>query len=165
MSKPKRKVEVLGPEDDNRTQSTVVIHNGGTIRPWQPGKSGNPGGRSPGLKIVRQACRKMSMDNVNTLSRIVMERVLLPDGSDTLAYDPRAVIQAADKLLVWAWGAPPDYDPSEDRPDVRIDTSVLSVDDRSKLLDMLRKGLLRDNTEPQPQTPQYQEPEDDEPGE
>jgi hypothetical protein len=43
-----------------------------------------------------------------------------------------------------AWGKPPDYDPREERPELAIDTSMLSSEERRFLRSILRKGVVKE---------------------
>ena len=58
--------------------------------------------------------------------------------------DGRVRAVAAQQVLTWAFGKPPDYDPREDRPAVEINTAVLSAAERNLLLSLLRRGLLKE---------------------
>ena len=63
--------------------------------------------------------------------------------------DDRVALMGAEKVMVWSWGKPPDYDPREDRPAIKIDTSIMSPEEWAMLLRLFRKGLLRDTAEPE----------------
>jgi hypothetical protein len=51
---------------------TELIHpNGGTLRPWRPGQSGNPGGRPKGLpEYVRRKCGRNGQKLIDALIAI-----------------------------------------------------------------------------------------------
>ena len=84
---------------------------------WQPGQSGNPGGKTGEFVEAQRICRKASPAAAQTLVD------LLDDP------DPRIKGYAADKIREWAWGKIPDYDPStEDRRQGSFDPSRLSAD-------------------------------------
>ena len=63
--------------------------------------------------------------------------------------DGRVRAVAAQQVLTWAFGKPPDYDPRVDRPAVEFNTAVLSAAERNLLLSLLRRGLLKES-EPDP---------------
>ncbi len=122
--------------------SVVPSHGVGRITPWQPGQSGNPGGRPMGMREVREAARKLCHESVTALGRIVTETVIDESGIEHNAHEGKVVVAAVQTILTWAYGKPPEYDPREDRPSVGINLAVLSAKEKRGLLDMLRKGLL-----------------------
>src|SRR5690349_1862651 len=63
---------------------------------FQPGRSGNPGGRPAGLAEVQQLARAETAANVQALVRI----------RDAVDSPPAAVIAAVTALLDRAWGRP-----------------------------------------------------------
>src|SRR5690348_10383254 len=83
------------------------------LRPWKPGQSGNPGGRKNPLKEVQALCRDRSLKSARALADIAED----PDE------DSARRIVAADKVLTWAFGRPPDYDPASDKPSMVVDLS------------------------------------------
>jgi hypothetical protein len=83
---------------------------------WQPGQSGNPGGKTGDFAKAQSIARKASPAAAQTLVDLLQDD------------DPRIRGYAADKIREWAWGKIPDYDPSkEDQPSQRFDPSRLSV--------------------------------------
>jgi hypothetical protein len=72
-------------------QNTVPAQQRG-LRPWQPGQSGNPGGRPKGLASL---CREHTPEAVDTLVRALR--------SD----DERVAVTAASVLLDRGWGKVP----------------------------------------------------------
>jgi hypothetical protein len=56
--------------------------------------------------------------------------------------DDRMAQMAAEKVMVWSWSKPPDFDPREDRPALRIDTPIMSPEERALLPGLPRRGLL-----------------------
>lgn len=139
------------------TQRRIVTPGGGVLSPFAPGVSGNPGGRSNGLKPVRALCREKSMAAAQSLIRIVED----VDEYGRNREDGRIVVVAAQTILQWAYGKPPDYDPAkEDRPSMSIDTSSLTAEERRAMLAILRKGIVRETEhEPMPPAPVTIEPE------
>ena len=133
----------------NSERARIPQPNGrGAITPWQSGQSGNPSGRPKAMKEIRDLCRSASVDAANSLITIVRDTVIDEDGRTHNREDGRVVVLAAQTILTWAYGKPPDYDPREDRPPVTIDTSVLSSAQKLALLDMLRAGLLKESGDP-----------------
>jgi hypothetical protein len=63
------------------------------LRPWRPGKSGNPGGR-PAVTEAMRLCRELTPEAVETLQKNLKSR------------NPMAQIAAATKILEFAWGKP-----------------------------------------------------------
>jgi len=62
--------------------------------PFQPGQSGNPGGRPKGEAIVRDAARKQTEAAIGVLASALTDE------------DPRVRIKAAEVLLDRGWGKP-----------------------------------------------------------
>lgn len=130
----------------NTARAKVAItpsHGQGRIMPWQPGQSGNPGGKPTGMKELRAQCRKISAPGVKALERILTETVIDEHGNIRNAHEGKVIVAAMQIALTWGYGKPPEYDPKEDEPGVRIDTSSLSPVQRKALLDALRAGVLR----------------------
>ena len=101
------------------------------------------------MREVREFARKLCMESVTALGRIVTETVIDESGNVHNAHDGKVVVAAAQTILTWAYGKPPDYDPREDRPAVGINLSVLTAAEKKAMLAMLRKGLLvGDEAEP-----------------
>lgn len=66
------------------------------LKPWQPGQSGNPGGRPKGTKELTELCRDMTRDAIDTLASI-MRNPKSPAPSR---------VSAATTLLERGWGKP-----------------------------------------------------------
>jgi hypothetical protein len=109
----------------------VPSHGHGYLRPVQPGEVRNPSGKGGLWREAQRITREKSPEAARRLGELMNSS------------DERVALMAADKVLQWAWGKPPDYDPREDKPPVTIDTSVLTREERTVLLAALRKGLLR----------------------
>lgn len=102
------------------------------LRPWQPGVSANPGGRKNPLKEVQHLCRDRSLKSARALADIA------EDPNE----DSARRIVAADKVLTWAFGKPPDYNPNEDEA-----RELSSLAPAQRLQHVL--GILRDILGPQ----------------
>ena len=129
----------MSTENSARARTVGPSHGVGRITPFTPGESGNPGGRPTRFREVREICRNKSAAAALALIRIVED----VDQNDRNVEDGRVVVVAAQTILTWAYGKPPDYDPREDKPPVTIDTSHLSSEDRAPMLRILRFGVLR----------------------
>lgn len=62
-------------------------------RPWTPGQSGNPSGRTPIPAEIVNAAREMTMDALNTLRDVMLN-----------APESGARIRAAEAILDRGWG-------------------------------------------------------------
>ncbi len=125
---------------ENTARATVVPSHGvgKLVAPFPPGVSGNPGGRPTRFREVREICRNKSTAAAQALIRIVED--VDKDGRNV--EDGRVVVVAAQTILTWAFGKPPDYDPNDDRRALRIDTSVLTTAEKELLLSFMRRGLV-----------------------
>ena len=56
-----------------RDVTVVPGRNGGTLRPWQPGQSGNIAGTPNPLKAVQLLCRDKSLKSAETLAAIAAD--------------------------------------------------------------------------------------------
>jgi hypothetical protein len=100
----------------------VPGHGRGVLRPFQPGQSGNPTGRSgPYLETQR-----LARDAAPEVTRRLIE-IALTDP------DTRVAIVAGNSVLYRAFGKPRDYDPKEERPRTVADTSGLTHAERASL--------------------------------
>jgi hypothetical protein len=129
--------------ENSARASVVPSHGVGRIAPWQTGQSGNPGGRPTQLREVRTLCRNKSLLAAEALIDVI-GRAKERDVRGVPIEDGRVVVVAAQQVLTWAFGKPPDYAPKEDRPAQVIDVSVLSTAEQRMLLDFLRRGLVRE---------------------
>jgi hypothetical protein len=109
-------------------------HGSGRLRPFPRGVSGNPGGRGGQYHESRRICREASPEAAATLVELIHDK------------DPRIRGWAADKVLTWAFGKPPDYDPRTDQPPMRIDFSRLTLDQLAVLRAMIDSGAFRPAT-------------------
>jgi hypothetical protein len=116
----------------------IPSHGHGFLRPVQPGEIRNPTGKGGLWREAQRIAREKSPEAARRLAELM-------DSSDE-----RVALMAADKVLTWAWGKPPDHDPNQDRAASGIDLSVLSRDERGQLLLWLRRGLVRENTSGEP---------------
>jgi hypothetical protein len=116
----------------------LVGANGGFLRPWQPGQSGNPSGKPNPLKAVQILCREKSLKSAQVLAEI----------AENPEEDSARRIVAADKILTWAFGKPPDYDPTSDRPAMLLDLSRLTAAQLTLVKHMIDSGAIRPAAEP-----------------
>lgn len=113
-------------------------HGHGLLAPrWQPGQSGNPGGQPKQLKEVRELAKIESVDALRALVACYKR----PDGTLDTSADGRVVAVAAQGVLTWAFGRPPDYDPNEDKPPVGIDLSSLTLEQKKAFLALVRQTV------------------------
>jgi hypothetical protein len=106
-------------------------HGGGRLRPFQRGVSGNPGGRGGQYHEARRICREASPAAAKTLIELMRDK------------DPRIRGWASDRVLSWAFGKPPDYNPEEDRPSLVVDLARLTPDQLALLRLMIDSGAIR----------------------
>jgi hypothetical protein len=116
-----------------RARTIVPSHGGGQIAPWAPGQSGNPSGRPAGLREVQRLAREKSLTALKALIGIVED----VDANGVPNQDGRIVVVAAQTILTWGYGKPPNYDPRDDQPAAFIDTSVLSLAEQRQVLECL----------------------------
>ncbi|SRR5581483_1192540 len=109
----------------------VPSHGGGKIRPWQPGQSGNPGGRaSARFREVTRLARAESVEAV---------RALIATFKDPNE-DGRVRVVAAEAVLMRAWG--------KREPDVgeeqryKLDLSRLSLEELRVILKAVERGAI-----------------------
>lgn len=114
----------------------VPSHGQGLLMPaFGPGNNANPGGRPKSLKDVQKLARNKSMDALHALIGVYTR----PDGKIDRSADGRMVVAAAQTVLTWAYGKPPDYDPNREQPETKIDLSSLNVHQRRVLLETLAR--------------------------
>ena len=125
---------------ENTARATDVPSHGvgKLVAPFPPGVSGNPGSRPTHFREVREICRNKSAAE-QALIRIVED----VDHNGRNVKDGRVVVIAAQTILTWAYGKPPDYDPKEVRGNLRINTSILTPAEKHHLLALLRGGWSR----------------------
>jgi hypothetical protein len=94
------------------------------------------------MREVRDLCRARSLASARTLCGIA------EDPNE----DGRVRVVAAQQVLTWAYGKPPDYDPNEDRSPMAINLSVLSTEEKKQMLEFLRRGLVTEAVPTMPDT-------------
>jgi hypothetical protein len=125
---------------DSSIATIVPSHGQGRLAPpFRPGVAANPTGKHRSFREVRELARAKTLSATQALIDIVEAR----DENGRLLEDGRVVVVAATALLTWAYGKPPDYDPTEDRVPMKIDTSNLTREERAALLAIMRKGVLK----------------------
>jgi hypothetical protein len=120
-------------------RTIVPKHGNGVLRPIQPGEIRNPGGKGGLWQATQRFCREKSPQAAQKLYELL--------GSD----DERIVLMAADKLLYWGWGRPPNHDPNQDRSDTKFDLSSLSLIERRYLLSIIDRTAVVDIAPPEAQ--------------
>ena len=127
------------PRSDEAT--VVPSHGHGRIMPpFQVGApSANPGGRPRGYSEARRALQSWaSLDGVRRLIALAQSP------------DDRVASIVTLEIFDRAYGKPKDFDPSEERPPVRVDVSKLSLAKRKEMLAMIRQTVT---VEPRPGQP------------
>jgi len=130
-----------------RSDLRVPSHGQGLLATWRPGQSGNPSGKHRTFKEIRAYCREKSLPAARALAAIVEDVDPLTGLPNQ---DGRVVVVAAQTLMTWGHGKPPDYDPNEDKPKFDIDTSKLSLAQMKAFVTTLDKVLTLPPEEPEP---------------
>jgi hypothetical protein len=99
---------------------------------------------SRGSPVTQAVARPSSARCALCRERSLASATALCDMAEDPKEDGRVRAVCAQTILTWAFGRPPDYDPREDRPDLAIDTSQLSSEERRFLLAILRKGMVKE---------------------
>jgi hypothetical protein len=81
---------------------------------WQPGQSGNPGGKHGEYWEALKICRDASPEAARTMVELL--------GSD----DDRVRLMAAREIYDRAWGKPKEYDPAAERERPQFDPTLLT---------------------------------------
>lgn len=115
-----------------RPEATVIpSHGHGRLAPFRAGEpSANPGGRPSSLKEVQQLARKKSINALHALIACYET----PTGKIARDRDPRVVAIATQAVMKWAYGEPPAYDPTMEKPEMKIDLSGLTLEEKRILL-------------------------------
>ena len=58
---------------DASAPAVIPSHGNGALRPWQPGQSGNPGGRSPAMLEALRLAREATPEAMRTLLAIMRD--------------------------------------------------------------------------------------------
>jgi hypothetical protein len=88
---------------ENSRASASGSHGRGTGRPFQPGQSGNPGGRPKLLAEVRDMARASTVEAIETIRRLMLDEKVAP----------ATRLAAADALLDRGWGKAAAIQPSD----------------------------------------------------
>lgn len=121
----------------------TVIHppQGGTLIPWQPGQSGNPGGRSKLEHEMMKRCREFGPAAASFLKSVVEDKAVDGEGKRMPA-DIRERIVAVGMVLDRGFGKP--REPKDgDRTPMRPDLSSLSSSDITALKKIFGKIAYR----------------------
>ena len=115
---------------ENKVETTVVRpRQGGWLRPWQKGQSGNPGGvGGPGSAYheARRICAEASPEAARKQVELM--------SSD----DHRVVFMATEAVLNRGAGKPRDH--SNEKP-TKIDLSALSPEEVKAMVPLLKKAM------------------------
>ncbi|OJY77507.1 MAG: hypothetical protein BGP12_03010 [Rhodospirillales bacterium 70-18] len=105
--------------------AVIPSHGNGVLQPWQPGQSGNPGGRPNAVREALRLAREASPDAMRTLI------AMMTDPSE----DSRARIVAATHILDRAMGKP-----KEPPPDDKIDApDISSAEARARIIERIER--------------------------
>jgi len=112
-------------------------------RPFEPGRSGNPGGRPKG---IARTVREQAGGNPEMLVALLLE----------IAQDPRAVVRdrlaAVKELLDRGWGKAPAFSPIEGRDPLEEDEISSAIREIADELAARRNGKGTAETVPDPTT-------------
>ncbi len=112
-------------------EGEIVRHNGGWLRPWQPGRSGNPGG------IGGEYCRVRALAKEHSRAAM-LELISLMTKSD----DERVRYMSAMAVMERGVGKPRGHS-DEDAIAGRLNIAALDKDERDALGRLLQKVLGR----------------------
>lgn len=84
------------PESAENSQGSGPLGERSRGRPFEPGRSGNPGGRPKGIDRVRELCRGKTELAVLTLASIMVNKRV----------NAGARVRAAQEILDRGWGKP-----------------------------------------------------------
>ncbi len=107
-------------------EGEIVGRNGGRLRPWQPGRSGNPGGIGGAYHEARRICAQATPEAARKQVELI--------NSD----DDRVSLLATEAVLNRGAGKPRDHSGEQA---LRVDLSALTADERAMLAALLRKVL------------------------
>lgn len=102
------------------------------LKPWAPGQSGNPLGRQGASEY--QATINLAREH----SRDAMRKLIAKMDSR----DERVALVAQQAVLERAWGKPKEFDPSVEKPELRIDLRGMSLEDRKMLLALMDRVTM-----------------------
>ena len=132
-----------------RGEEFVPAHGRGVLKPFAKGVVANPGGRMNPLKRVQRLARQKCEPSIEVLSSIVDDwsKPVYARNRDgdlvEMERDPRPVIVAAQTLLTWGFGKPPDYNPDDDKPSLMVDLARLTPSQLALIRTMIESGAIR----------------------
>lgn len=117
----------------------VPRHGGGSLKPWKPGQSGNPGGRRQDEYLAcLRACQKLSPESVEKVHHLMRN-----------SNDERVQYMAATWIVERAFGKPKEYDPNAARDaGASLDVSKLTPAELETLLAITRRGAVHQPANP-----------------
>ena len=101
-----------------KTSKTPKLNASGSIPPWKPGVSGNPGGRPKGWAEARSAAREHSVDALKKIVKLMNE-----------AEDERVQAMCAMRIRDEAWGKPTTVDVIEAADQRELDRELEAMSD------------------------------------
>lgn len=129
-------------------------------RPFEPGKSGNPGGRPKGLaKTVREVLGRAAKEGEDA-------SIILAEFWANVMADPNAKmehrIKASELLADRGWGKAPQYAPIEDEDPLDLSaerTSALAQEMDKRIDEVARRRQMREAAQSEPPTEAAPQPD------
>lgn len=113
-------------------------NNTGNLKPFEPGKSGNPSGRPKMPEDIKEALRKITKDSLPVLRAIALGIHEQAKPSDQL----KAIEMAFDRV----YGKPIQAIEADVNSNIKpLDTSKLSREQKDALIELATGQLLEDN--------------------
>jgi hypothetical protein len=139
VARDRRKHEAMSSAASSKpsTQPPVKRLGGVTGRGWEPGRSGNAGGRPRAVVNVQELARTYTEQAVHTLV-------------DALR-DPKLKVQAACALLDRGWGKPTQT--------IAADPATSPIALHLIAAELISAEIIQRQLEPQPQTIQQEQPQ------
>ena len=109
-------------------EGEVIRRNGGWLRPWQKGVSGNPCGVQGEYQQVRKLCTQHSLEASRRLIKLMDDD------------DSRVALMAISAVLERGVGKPRDHS-DEDNALARMNLEALDPGEQRQLIDLLRRVM------------------------
>ena len=114
-------------EDMQPSTDGIEPLTGKNLRPWKPGQSGNPGGKSKKLEEIKALAKDRS--------KRALERIIELVESD----DERIALMAAKEVLDRAWGKPKDAEDDDGKRNLTI--NIVKFDSEAHAAKCLTNGV------------------------